>query len=56
MVEAFLAEEPGFELAATASDMPLWDDPRVPGFTQTLPHRDGTEGFFLARLRRREAG
>jgi len=56
VVEAFLAEEPLFELAATASDMPLWDDPRVPGFTQTLPHRDGTEGFFLARLRRREAG
>ena len=53
---AFLADEPGFELAATASDMPLWDDPRVPGFSQTLPHRDGTEGFFVARLRRRDAG
>ena len=25
---------------------------RVPGFAQTLPHRDGTEGFFIARLRR----
>ena len=38
------------------SDMPLWDDPRVPGFSQSLPHRDGTEGFFIARLRRRDAG
>ena len=46
---------PDFEPAGTASDMPLWDDPRVPGFSQTLPHRDGTEGFFVARLRRREA-
>jgi 16S rRNA (cytosine967-C5)-methyltransferase len=55
VVEGLLAEEPGFELAATASDAPLWDDPHVPGFSQTLPHRDGTEGFFLARLRRREA-
>ena len=29
--------------------------PSVPGFSQTLPHRDGTEGFFVARLLRREA-
>jgi 16S rRNA C967 or C1407 C5-methylase (RsmB/RsmF family) len=35
--------------------VPLWDDGRVQGFVQTLPHRDGTEGFFIARLRRREA-
>ena len=35
-----------------ASDVPLWDHARVPGFPQTLPHRDGTEGFFIARLRR----
>jgi len=28
----------------------------VPGFSQTLPHRDGTEGFFIARLQRRAAG
>ena len=55
VVEAFLAEAPDFEPAATPSDVPLWDDPRVPGFSQTLPHRDGTEGFFVARLRRREA-
>jgi len=56
VVEAFLAASPDFEQAGAASDMPLWDDPRVPGFSQTLPHRDGTEGFFVARLRRRESG
>ena len=30
--------------------------PRVPGLLQTLPHRDGTEGFFIARLRRGAGG
>jgi hypothetical protein len=24
----------------------------VARFVQTLPHRDGTDGFFIARLRR----
>jgi 16S rRNA C967 or C1407 C5-methylase (RsmB/RsmF family) len=23
-------------------------------FLQSLPHRDGTDGFFIARLRRRD--
>ena len=32
------------------SDLPVWDHPSVPGFLQTLPHRDGTEGFFIARM------
>jgi 16S rRNA (cytosine967-C5)-methyltransferase len=32
------------------SDLPVWDHPSVPGFIQTLPHRDGTEGFFIARM------
>jgi len=26
-------------------------DPRLPGALLTLPHRDGTDGFFVARLR-----
>ena len=34
------------------SDLPVWNHPTVPGFLQTLPHRDGTDGFFIARLRR----
>ena len=46
---------PGFSRRRPASDLPLWDHPRVPGFAQTLPHRDGTEGFFVARLRREAA-
>jgi 16S rRNA (cytosine967-C5)-methyltransferase len=61
VVEAFLAERPDFaaddlpaELAASGG--PVWDHPRVPRFLQTLPHRDGTDGFFIARLRRGGAG
>jgi 16S rRNA (cytosine967-C5)-methyltransferase len=57
LVAAFLAERPDFtaddlpaELAASGA--PVWDHPRVPRFLQTLPHRDGTDGFFIARLRR----
>jgi 16S rRNA (cytosine967-C5)-methyltransferase len=57
VIEAFLAERPDFaadDLPAerAASGGPVWDHPGVPRFLQTLPHRDGTDGFFIARLRR----
>ncbi len=52
VVQAFLAERGDFRADDLRSDVPLWDHGRVPGFAQTLPHRDGTEGFFIARLRR----
>jgi 16S rRNA (cytosine967-C5)-methyltransferase len=52
VVEAFLAGRPDFRAEDLRADAPLWDHGRVPGFAQTLPHRDGTEGFFIARLRR----
>jgi 16S rRNA (cytosine967-C5)-methyltransferase len=52
VVAAFLAERPDFRPDDLRADAPLWDHGRVPGFAQTLPHRDGTEGFFIARLRR----
>jgi 16S rRNA (cytosine967-C5)-methyltransferase len=55
LVGDFLAEHPAFTLddpRATASDLPVWDHPTVPGVLQTLPHRDGTDGFFVARLRK----
>ncbi len=32
------------------SDLPVWDHPSVPAYLQTLPHRDGTDGFFIARM------
>ncbi len=34
------------------SDLPVWDHPSVARYQQTLPHRDGTDGFFIARMRR----
>ena len=51
-IERFLAERADFEPVAPPSDLPVWDHQGVAGFLQTLPHRDGTDGFFIARLRR----
>jgi 16S rRNA (cytosine967-C5)-methyltransferase len=52
VVQAFLGERGDFAADDLRADVPLWEHARVPGFAQTLPHRDGTEGFFIARLRR----
>jgi 16S rRNA (cytosine967-C5)-methyltransferase len=51
-IAAFLERRTDFEADRMPSDLPVWDHPSVPGFLQTLPHRDGTDGFFIARLRR----
>jgi 16S rRNA (cytosine967-C5)-methyltransferase len=48
----FLERRDDFAVDELPSDLPVWDHPSVPGFLQTLPHRDGTDGFFIARLRR----
>jgi 16S rRNA (cytosine967-C5)-methyltransferase len=41
----------GYELDPwRPSDLPAWDHPTVAGVTQTLPHRDDTDGFFIARM------
>jgi 16S rRNA (cytosine967-C5)-methyltransferase len=52
VVEGFLADHPEWTSDDLGSDFPLWQSPRVPRHLQTLPHRDGTAGFFVARLRR----
>jgi 16S rRNA (cytosine967-C5)-methyltransferase len=51
-IEAFLTAHDGFERIGPPSDLPVWEHPDVAGLMQTLPHRDGTEGFFIARMRR----
>jgi 16S rRNA (cytosine967-C5)-methyltransferase len=51
-IESFLGRRADFELDDLPSDLPVWDHPSVPRLMQTLPHRDGTDGFFVARLRR----
>ena len=55
MIDAFLADRGDFEADDLRAEHPVWQHPSVPSHLQTLPHRDGTEGFFIARLRRHEA-
>ena len=53
-VEAFLARHPEFELDEDVSDYPEQIARRaVNGTVQLLPHIDGMEGFFIARMRRK---
>ncbi|MEA2310082.1 MAG: rRNA (cytosine967-C5)-methyltransferase [Solirubrobacteraceae bacterium] len=54
VVEAFLAERADFRADDLRSEWPVWQHPGVPAYVQTLPHRDATDGFFIARLRRTE--
>jgi 16S rRNA (cytosine967-C5)-methyltransferase len=51
-VHNFLARHPDFEADDLASDLPEFRHPRTPRFLQLLPHVHGTDGFFIARLRR----
>jgi len=51
-IAAFLGRNADFAPDDLPSDLPVWDHPSVPRFLQTFPHRDGTDGFFVARLRR----
>jgi 16S rRNA (cytosine967-C5)-methyltransferase len=52
VVQSFLAAHREFTADDLQREAPVWQHPSVAAFRQTLPHRDGTEGFFLARLRR----
>lgn len=42
----------GLEAEDLGREWPRFRHPRRPEFLQTLPHRHGTSGFFIARLRR----
>ncbi len=56
LIESFLDSHPDFSLDDLAAELPEYasGSPRVlmPGTAVTLPHRDRTAGFFIARLRR----
>ena len=56
VVEAFLARNPGWEADDLGAELPVWQHPAMPRHLLTLPHRDRTEGFFIARLRREAGG
>jgi 16S rRNA C967 or C1407 C5-methylase (RsmB/RsmF family) len=51
-IDSFLTRHDDFSLERPPSDLPVWDHPSVPTLQQSLPHRDGTDGFFISRLRR----
>jgi 16S rRNA (cytosine967-C5)-methyltransferase len=53
VVAALLADDPDLAADDLQSDSPLWKHPSVADHLLLLPHRDGTDGFFVARLRRR---
>jgi 16S rRNA (cytosine967-C5)-methyltransferase len=42
----------GLEVEPIGEEWPSFTHPRRPEFLLTLPHRHGTSGFFIARLRR----
>jgi 16S rRNA (cytosine967-C5)-methyltransferase len=52
VVSAFLAAHHDFTADDLTRELPLWKHPTMPQHLQTLPHRDRTDGFFIARLRR----
>jgi len=52
VIAAFLDSHPDFSLDDLAAELPALAAPGAGGFVLTLPHRDRTAGFFIARLRR----
>ena len=54
-VAALRARRPDLLARDRHDDLPPWEHPRMPEFLQPMPHRHGTAGFFIARLRREEA-
>lgn len=52
VVNDFLAAHPGFSASSLGEEYPDWTDQLDPRHLQLLPHRDGTDGFFIARMRR----
>jgi len=51
VVEAFLQNHPEYILEETGSYLPL--QKREGAMVQLLPHLDGTDGFFIARMKRK---
>ena len=53
-VELLLADRPDVERDDLSEDRPEVAHPSFRDYLQLLPHRDGADGFFIARLRRRD--
>ncbi len=52
MIECFLREHPEWSAEDLGQAYPWWSHRRDSPYLQLLGHRDGTDGFFIARLRR----
>lgn len=52
VVDGFLSRHPEFSIDDLGAAQPDWSAAGRPGYLQLLPHRDRTDGFFIARLRR----
>ncbi len=52
VVGRFLEEHPEFAADDLQDDYPEWRHPSCASYLQLLPDRDGTDGFFIARLHR----
>ena len=52
VVEAFLRGNPAFRLEKTGSFLPCRGEHRQEDMVQLYPQHDGTDGFFIARMRR----
>jgi 16S rRNA (cytosine967-C5)-methyltransferase len=51
----FLDTHPQFSADDLSADWPAYASDADARFLQLLPHRHGTDGFFIARLRREES-
>jgi 16S rRNA (cytosine967-C5)-methyltransferase len=51
-MHAFLSTNPGFSADDLSAERPDAAHPADPRFLALLPHRHGSDGFFIARLRR----
>ena len=54
VLDAFLVATPEFTADVLGDMYPDWRHPGDGRYLQSLPHRDLTDGFFIARLRRRQ--
>lgn len=55
VISRFLARHSGWEADDLAAAYPEWRDGGDARYLQLLPDRDGTDGFFIARLRQRQS-
>jgi 16S rRNA (cytosine967-C5)-methyltransferase len=55
-IESFLDRNSGFALEDVTHEQRSYPHPHMPNAALTMPHRDRTAGFFIARMRRVEDG